>query len=121
MFSPNSRGETGELEREEKKQQCDSVGKRKSNTMPEVPESCQNTSPHTPPTTGMTVKEEFSLFRRAHAVLLTSTFTEVTAHRGFNFDSAVFRPLNRWISTAVRFQVQFPYIKKNTKLLFYMV
>jgi len=57
--------------------------------MPEVPESCQNTSPHTPPTTGMTVKEEISFFHRALAVLFTSAFTGVTSHEGSHFDSAV--------------------------------
>ncbi len=64
-------------ERERKKTQCDSAGKRKKNTMPEVPESCQNTSPHNPPTTGMTVKEEFSLLSQG-----SCRFIRFCIHRG---------------------------------------
>lgn len=98
--------------REEKNTMWQSAGKRKSNTMPEVPESCQNRSPHTPPTTGMTVKEEISLSQGS------CCFIHFSIHRGdgslrIQLWQRCFRPRNRWINTMARFQVQASYINVN--------
>ncbi len=65
------------------------------------------------------LKKNFLFFHRALAVLFASAFTGVMAHRGFNFDSPVFRPQNRWISSMARFQVPVSYI--NVYLYSYMM
>lgn len=92
--------------REGKKTQCDRMQERERATQCQRYQKAVKIHPHTlHPQQEWQLKKNFLFFHRALAVLFASAFTGVTAHRGLNFDSTVFRPQNRWISTMARLQV----------------
>lgn len=102
------------------KTQCDRLQERERATQCQRYQKAVKIHPHTlHPQQEWQLKKNFLFFHRVLAVLFASAFTGVMAHRGFNFDSPVFRPQNRWISSMARFQVPVSYI--NLYLYSYMM